>query len=109
MAFGSLRTRLIAAFAIVILAALFTAGSAIVWLVQDYQHRISVDRLTEVAMAASLAGRQLEVAEFLPDEIASTVSNRVIPQGVDRKSTRLNSSHLVISYAVSCLKKKIRQ
>src|SRR5256885_4714918 len=25
----------------------------------------------------------------------------------DRKSTRLNSSHLVISYAVFCLKKKI--
>src|SRR5688500_19128868 len=30
-----------------------------------------------------------------------------IPQDVqDRKSTRLNSSHLVISYAVFCLKKK---
>src|SRR5688500_20044739 len=27
--------------------------------------------------------------------------------GEDRKSTRLNSSHLVISYAVFCLKKKI--
>src|SRR5256885_6470627 len=27
-------------------------------------------------------------------------------QGQDRKSTRLNSSHLVISYAVFCLKKK---
>src|SRR3989454_7638092 len=27
---------------------------------------------------------------------------------VDRKSTRLNSSHLVISYAVFCLKKKKR-
>src|SRR5256885_12833127 len=27
-------------------------------------------------------------------------------QGLDRKSTRLNSSHLVISYAVFCLKKK---
>src|ERR1039457_7167390 len=27
-------------------------------------------------------------------------------QVVDRKSTRLNSSHLVISYAVLCLKKK---
>src|SRR5256885_9800345 len=27
-------------------------------------------------------------------------------QGKDRKSTRLNSSHLVISYAVFCLKKK---
>src|SRR5256885_7262836 len=28
---------------------------------------------------------------------------------VDRKSTRLNSSHLVISYAVFCLKKKHRE
>src|SRR2546426_6486096 len=27
-------------------------------------------------------------------------------RGEDRKSTRLNSSHLVISYAVFCLKKK---
>src|SRR5436190_14659001 len=26
--------------------------------------------------------------------------------GIDRKSTRLNSSHTVISYAVFCLKKK---
>src|SRR2546426_2113615 len=30
----------------------------------------------------------------------------VIPPDQDRKSTRLNSSHLVISYAVFCLKKK---
>src|SRR5256885_12575553 len=28
---------------------------------------------------------------------------------LDRKSTRLNSSHLVISYAVFCLKKKKQQ
>src|SRR3989454_4138388 len=28
------------------------------------------------------------------------------PPSSDRKSTRLNSSHLVISYAVFCLKKK---
>src|SRR5207249_9831406 len=27
-------------------------------------------------------------------------------QGIDRKSTRLNSSHVSISYAVFCLKKK---
>src|SRR5258708_29342400 len=27
-------------------------------------------------------------------------------QGLDRKSTRLNSSHQIISYAVFCLKKK---
>src|SRR5256885_9035131 len=30
----------------------------------------------------------------------------VAREGADRKSTRLNSSHLVISYAVFCLKKK---
>src|SRR2546426_8470830 len=29
-----------------------------------------------------------------------------LPHRRDRKSTRLNSSHLVISYAVFCLKKK---
>src|SRR5256885_8221392 len=29
-----------------------------------------------------------------------------VPDERDRKSTRLNSSHLVISYAVFCLKKK---
>src|SRR5256885_3620924 len=37
-------------------------------------------------------------------------SGRVLPRAAvaaqDRKSTRLNSSHLVISYAVFCLKKK---
>src|SRR5205807_8741214 len=33
---------------------------------------------------------------------------RCAARRVDRKSTRLNSSHLVISYAVFCLKKKIK-
>src|SRR5256885_11003754 len=32
-----------------------------------------------------------------------------VPQARDRKSTRLNSSHLVISYAVFCLNKKTDQ
>src|SRR2546429_9703135 len=31
---------------------------------------------------------------------------RRLPQTIDRKSTRLNSSHGYISYAVFCLKKK---
>src|SRR3712207_7542508 len=31
---------------------------------------------------------------------------RIGPRGLDRKSTRLNSSHANISYAVFCLKKK---
>src|SRR5205807_4922598 len=34
------------------------------------------------------------------------VAVKARPDGPDRKSTRLNSSHLVISYAVFCLKKK---
>src|SRR5256885_8641936 len=34
------------------------------------------------------------------------VHQDVLAELVDRKSTRLNSSHLVISYAVFCLKKK---
>src|SRR2546427_7143010 len=34
---------------------------------------------------------------------------RAIPLTIDRKSTRLNSSHSQISYAVFCLKKKKNQ
>src|SRR5256885_6708289 len=34
---------------------------------------------------------------------------RQVRRDRDRKSTRLNSSHLVISYAVFCLKKKNQQ
>src|SRR5256885_10005454 len=44
---------------------------------------------------------------LVPDRAARL--NRTSGAGVggrDRKSTRLNSSHLVISYAVFCLKKK---
>src|SRR5262245_65309897 len=37
--------------------------------------------------------------------IARSTSRRTWPES-DRKSTRLNSSHLGISYAVFCLKKK---
>src|SRR5256885_12793750 len=36
-------------------------------------------------------------------------SARPPENALDRKSTRLNSSHLVISYAVFCLKKKNNQ
>src|SRR5690606_41492818 len=35
-----------------------------------------------------------------------TKETRGIEQATDRKSTRLNSSHVKISYAVFCLKKK---
>src|SRR5437660_5866081 len=36
----------------------------------------------------------------------STTPTCTGPTGADRKSTRLNSSHVAISYAVFCLKKK---
>src|SRR2546426_5250893 len=49
----------------------------------------------------------------LEAELLGAVVDRVLPgqavRHVDRKSTRLNSSHLVISYAVFCLKKKNRK
>src|SRR5690625_6050182 len=39
----------------------------------------------------------------------AVVSIIVISIAADRKSTRLNSSHVAISYAVFCLKKKTKQ
>src|SRR6266576_5246278 len=42
---------------------------------------------------------------FLPDP-AERDPEHPLPAGQDRKSTRLNSSHVEISYAVFCLKKK---
>src|SRR5256885_11716320 len=58
-----------------------------------------------------LADRRLRVAERLRRGGERALArHRLQRQQVtkDRKSTRLNSSHLVISYAVFCLKKKIR-
>src|SRR5205807_7981172 len=49
-------------------------------------------------------------ARSVPDDPRRLLGERrrLVGPGVleDRKSTRLNSSHLVISYAVFCLKKK---
>src|SRR5258708_10041474 len=38
--------------------------------------------------------------------IRKTIDQIQMPGAIDRKSTRLNSSHQIISYAVFCLKKK---
>src|SRR5256885_7123114 len=45
----------------------------------------------------------------LPAPVATAISIAGASLPLDRKSTRLNSSHLVISYAVFCLKKKKNQ
>src|SRR5215467_12914676 len=52
---------------------------------------------------------QDDLAEVPPDllgHLRREPGPPVIHRQQDRKSTRLNSSHLVISYAVFCLKKK---
>src|SRR5690625_5832492 len=40
--------------------------------------------------------------------IAKSVGCSLVRARSDRKSTRLNSSHVAISYAVFCLKKKVK-
>src|SRR5690606_40225938 len=45
---------------------------------------------------------------FCLSSFANTITQVRVPLR-DRKSTRLNSSHVKISYAVFCLKKKTRQ
>src|SRR3712207_7503595 len=61
--------------------------------------------LIAIEDATALGDDLLEIGERL--EVA--VDERLIqnrPEMLDRKSTRLNSSHANISYAVFCLKKK---
>src|SRR3712207_8376622 len=57
------------------------------------------DRVRAEAAGKLLDLRHARVAALL-DDVGCTV---------DRKSTRLNSSHANISYAVFCLKKKIKR
>src|SRR5688500_19948306 len=74
-------------------------------------HRLLADvEMTEAAdeaHAVHLAGLLLEAPDQQHVAIeAEQVGCAYRSRGGDRKSTRLNSSHLVISYAVFCLKKK---
>src|SRR5258708_36179798 len=46
------------------------------------------------------------LASESPLSVAAATLSRAPLDQVDRKSTRLNSSHQIISYAVFCLKKK---
>src|SRR2546421_9711179 len=61
-------------------------------------------------ISAEAVARQLQlevVAGALDLHVPALQADLAVPDvGVDRKSTRLNSSHDQISYAVFCLKKK---
>src|SRR5699024_11907984 len=78
--------------------------------------RRSSDLMHEVVPRASVsgsvtfAGQELYAPEVDPVEVRRRIGmvfQRANPfPTIDRKSTRLNSSHVSISYAVFCLKKK---
>src|SRR5256885_5362727 len=53
-----------------------------------------------------IGGAALRSGDLVIDGSLRTRLERIAYALTDRKSTRLNSSHLVISYAVFCLKKK---
>src|SRR5947207_10245628 len=62
----------------------------------------AVDHVRE----AALLRRHREHDRLDPAHLALVHVLQAVEAIVDRKSTRLNSSHTVISYAVFCLKKK---
>src|SRR5690625_7030020 len=60
-----------------------------------------------MAFAACVRRKRLLLLERIKClEIAVTLLQEIQDRTSDRKSTRLNSSHVAISYAVFCLKKK---
>src|SRR3712207_8157257 len=60
-----------------------------------------------LSMVSKLHGRELTFNNLLDlDAGRQLVDDFELPVAADRKSTRLNSSHANISYAVFCLKKK---
>src|SRR2546426_6507561 len=70
----------------------------------------SVDLVGEQDVSEDRPGDEDEfaaaVGALVDDARAGDVGRHQVDGELDRKSTRLNSSHLVISYAVFCLKKK---
>src|SRR3712207_6872367 len=65
----------------------------------------------ELDLILVIIERREGTAEGFHQQTASCLCDRHLPSqlvGADRKSTRLNSSHANISYAVFCLKKKTR-
>src|SRR3712207_8270237 len=69
---------------------------------------LDVDRQRAVLASAQALGAVADrvAVDRVVDQIAVLAVHGERPERVDRKSTRLNSSHANISYAVFCLKKK---
>src|SRR3712207_8513146 len=73
-----------------------------------FEYALTYDRETVVRATSSLMARVAPRVGPAPARVAAAGTPAVAGAGVaaDRKSTRLNSSHANISYAVFCLKKK---
>ena len=65
----SLRSKLIAAFAFIIFLSLFLAGTAFVFLLREYQARLALDQLADLALPLSFQVGVLERAGADPDQI----------------------------------------
>src|SRR5690625_1192406 len=79
----------------------------------DEDLSLSLDTIISPICPGDSTGRIIIKDISIPGTIAryewsdgSTNRNLDNVPGIDRKSTRLNSSHVAISYAVFCLKKK---
>src|SRR5438445_8477086 len=75
--------------------------SQLVRIDRDQRHRVRL----AVAVHHDLADERIGLQEIL-DVLRRDVHAAGGTSRIDRKSTRLNSSHANISYAVFCLKKK---
>src|SRR5690625_5946585 len=72
--------------------------------------RLSLDVVVEagIAIADEVGLEQVSMRKIADRlEVGAMSLYAHVPGKADRKSTRLNSSHVAISYAVFCLKKKI--
>src|SRR5439155_20395565 len=68
-----------------------------------------LDHPAPVFSAPAADGRTIDLNAFRGKTVVLEWTNHECPfQNEDRKSTRLNSSHVAISYAVFCLKKKTK-
>src|SRR5690242_21229122 len=96
------------------------------YILTSYFHQRSVHNLDlhsfPTRRSSDLFVNKMDRAGANPERVLDEISTRLTPAAMpiaspddvafarqDRKSTRLNSSHMSISYAVFCLKKKTKR
>src|SRR5690625_5591738 len=75
--------------------------------VETVTTRKQLDSLVEKLGRAGLIAFDVETTSLEAMDAELVGFSFAVESGQDRKSTRLNSSHVAISYAVFCLKKKM--